>query len=148
MLEHARISSSNCSQTRSILLNLPFDKKYRGHFEIITLILEAAKYNSATKFEIMKQASVNCNQLKKYLQILTKIGLIEIDVKERNCLYRTSKKGLDFLRQFYILLEMLLEGSSFGKTSNITYEAEYNIATSLLKPKPQLAPHQTAILKR
>lgn len=148
MLDHARIAVSNYSQAKNILLDLPFGKKYRGHFEIIALILEAAKYNGATRFAIMKQAGINCNQIKKYLQTLTKIGFIEIDVKEGGYLYRASRKGLDFLRQFYVLLEMLSESPPFNKTTNVTCEVEYNIATSLLKQKQQSAPYQTVILKR
>jgi len=105
-------------------------KKYRGHFEIIALLLEAVKDNGATRFSIMTHAGINHNQLKKYLPSLTEIGFIETDKKEDQYLYRTSEKGLDFLRQYYVLLGMLLSALARNKPPSIVYEAEYD-ATSV-----------------
>jgi predicted transcriptional regulator len=101
-------------------------KKYRGHFEIIALLLEAVKDNGATRFSIMKHANTNYNQLKKYLHSLTEIGFIEMDKKEDQCFYRTTEKGLDFLRQYYVLLGMLLNAFARSKPVSIIYEAEYD----------------------
>jgi predicted transcriptional regulator len=86
----------------------PLHKKYRSHFEIIGLVLEAVKADSATPFSIMKHASVNCAQLKKYLKSLTEIGFLEVEIQKCKIFYRASEEGLEFLRQYYILLEMLL----------------------------------------
>jgi len=86
----------------------PLHKKYRSHFEIIGLVLEAVKADSATPFSIMKHASINCQQLKKYLRSLTEIGFLEVEIQKCKIFYRASKEGLEFLRQYYVLLEMLL----------------------------------------
>jgi len=86
----------------------PLHKKYRSHFEIIGLVLEAVKAESATPFSIMKHANVNFMQLKKYLKSLTEIGFLEVEIKSSTIFYRASKEGLEFLRQYYTLIEMLL----------------------------------------
>ena len=86
----------------------PLHKKYRSHFEIIGLVLEAVKAESATPFSIMKHASVNFMQLKKYLKSLTEIGFLEVEIRRSTIFYRASKEGLEFLRQYYTLIEMLL----------------------------------------
>jgi predicted transcriptional regulator len=113
-------------------------KKYRGHFEIIALLLEAVKDNGATRFSIMKHANTNYNQLKKYLRSLTEIGFIEMDKKEGQCLYRTSEKGLDFLRQYYVLLGMLLSAFARNKSASIVYEAEYDATSGQQRSATQL----------
>jgi predicted transcriptional regulator len=113
-------------------------KKYRGHFEIIALLLEAVKDTDATGFSIMKHANVNCNQLKKYLQALTEIGFIEVDKKVDRCLYKTSEKGLDFLRQYHVLLGMLLNASADNKSGSIVYGAEYDAAAMQRQAAAQL----------
>jgi len=111
------------------LCTSPLHKKYRSHFEIIALLLEAVKDNGATRFSIMTHAGINYNQL-KYLHSLTEIGFIDIDRKEDQCFYRTTEKGLDFLRQYYVLLGMLLSAFARNKPASIVYEAEYD-ATSV-----------------
>jgi len=98
-------------------------KKYRSHFEITALVLEAVKNNGATRFSILKHASTNCAQLNKYLHFLTEIGFIKVNLKEGQALYRASEKGLEFLRQYYILLEMLFNAYTQNKQVNIVCQA-------------------------
>ena len=118
--------------------SLPLHKKYRGRLEIIALLLEAVKDNGATKFSIMKHANTNYKQLKKYLRTLTEIGFIKMDKKEDRCLYRTSEKGLNFLRQYYVLLGMLLSASAGNKSAGIVYEVEYDAASGEQQSASQL----------
>jgi predicted transcriptional regulator len=86
----------------------PLHKKYRSHFEIIGLVLEAVKSSSATPFSIMKHASINCMQVKKYLKSLAEIGFLEVEIRRSRIFYKASREGLEFLRQYCVLLEMLL----------------------------------------
>ena len=86
----------------------PLHKKYRSYFEIIGLVLEAVKAEGVTPFSIMKYANVNFTQLKKYLKSLTEIGFLEVEIKGTTFSYKASKEGLEFLRQYYGLIEMLL----------------------------------------
>jgi predicted transcriptional regulator len=97
------------------LCGLPLHKKYRSHFEIIALVLEAIKTEWSTNFLIMKRAGVNCRQLKKYLTSLTEIGFVETNTHENRGRYRASEQGLEFLRQYYVLLGILLNAKSRNK---------------------------------
>lgn len=90
------------------LLDLPLHKKYRSTYEIIALVLEAVKSEAATSFPIMRYAGINCTQLKKYLSSLTDIGLIEVDAENGNASYKATRRGLEFLSQYYGLLGILL----------------------------------------
>jgi len=65
------------------------------------------KDHSATLCSLMEHSCVSYTLLKKYLNSLVELGFIEIDIKEGRISYRASDKGLDFLRQYYILQEML-----------------------------------------
>jgi predicted transcriptional regulator len=97
------------------LCGLPLHKKYRSHFEIIALVLEAIKTEWSTSFLIMKRAGVNCRQLRKYLTSLTEIGFVETNTHENRGRYRASEQGLEFLRQYYVLLGILLNAKSRNK---------------------------------
>jgi predicted transcriptional regulator len=89
------------------LCSLPLHRKYRSHFEIIASILEIMKGNSATLCSLMEYSCISYTLLKKYLKSLIELGFIEIDIKQSRISYRSSDKGLDFLRQYYILQEIL-----------------------------------------
>lgn len=103
----------------SKFLNL--NKKYRSHFEIAALMLEAMRDNGATRFSIMKYTSINSAQLKKYLRFLTEMGFIEMDIKASRLLYRASEKGLAYLRQYQVLLGMLLSAYAPNKPITVVY---------------------------
>jgi len=129
---------SSSSHIKNDLFGSPLHKKYRGHFEIIALLLEAVKDNGATRFSIMKHANTNYYQIKKYLCSLTEIGFIKMDKKEDQCFYRTTEKGLDFLRQYYVLLGMLLSALARNKPVSIVYDAEYDATTVQQQSATQL----------
>jgi len=120
---------------------LPLHKKYRSHFEIIGLVLEAVKDNGITRFSIMKYADINCAQLKKYLQALINIGFIQADMKEGRVAYRATEKGLEFLRQYYVLLGMLLSASTRSKSISIVHETEYDAFNRQQRSTAQIVAH-------
>jgi predicted transcriptional regulator len=70
----------------------------------------------------MKHASINCGQLNKFLNSLIEMGFIHESVKDGKVVYRASERGLDFLRQYYILLSMLLAAENGTRRTNIAYE--------------------------
>lgn len=100
-------------------------KKYRSHFEIIASILDAAKDNNEDRYSIMKRTGFNYAQLKKYLKYLTEIGFIELHVKERQVSYKSTSKGLDFLRQYYVLLGILLNAYTKNKQPPLVCQEEH-----------------------
>ena len=102
---------------------LPLGKKYRSHFEIIALILEAVKEGRGGRFAIMKHASVNCTQLEKFLSSLIETGLITVDTTNGRAMCKATEKGLNFLREYYVLSGMLLAPHTEPRTSAIICEA-------------------------
>jgi predicted transcriptional regulator len=99
------------------LISVPFQKKYRSYIEIVVLILEAVKFGDASLYSVMKQTSINYPQLKKYLNPLSMLDLVEVNVKGGKVYYRATEKGLAFLKQYSILREMLSEADF--ETNNI-----------------------------
>jgi len=91
----------------------------------MALMLEAMKDNDAARYSLMKYTSINYAQLKKYLKCLIETGFIETDIRKGQVLYKASEKGVVFLRQYYILLGMLLNVYTQNKQANIDYQAEY-----------------------
>jgi predicted transcriptional regulator len=114
------------------LSELPFSKKYRSHFEIIASILDAAKYDSGDRYFLMKRTSVNYAQLKKYLESLAKIDFIEVQMRGSQIAYCATQKGLEFLRQYYVLLGMLMDAYALGKQGQFVYQTAY---AAFNKPK-------------
>lgn len=72
----------------------PLGKKYRSHFEIIALIVEAVKESEQAKFSIMKHASINCGQLNKFLGSLIEMGFIEQYMVHGKPTYRADRKSV------------------------------------------------------
>lgn len=82
-------------------------KKHRGHLEIAASMLEAVKDDGATVYYIWKHVGSSFAETKKYLEALTEIGFIETDIEEGQVLYIATEKGLEFLRQYDVLLGMM-----------------------------------------
>jgi len=114
-----------CFLRARALCGLPLNRKYRSHFEIIATMLEAVKDDSIASFSIMRRASINSALLKKYLKSLSELDFIEMNIKKGRVLYRASEKGQEFLRQYHVLLGMLLTARTQNKSTNIDYEPEY-----------------------
>ena len=78
--------------------------KYRGRTEIVATMLEAAN-GRATKTKIMYSAFLSYNQLKDYLSVLIENNLIEC--LEGNNTFKTTEKGLNFLKMHREMAELL-----------------------------------------
>lgn len=74
-------------------------------------MLEAVSDTSGSRYFLMKHMGSNFSEVTKYLESLKTMGFIYVDTKDSQVLYRTSEKGLDFLKQYYILLRMLLSAT-------------------------------------
>jgi predicted transcriptional regulator len=68
--------------------------KYRSRSDIVGLLLDAANGGGATKTKLMYKAYLSFNQLREYLTLLVKNGLIEYEVGQ---IYRTTEKGMRVL---------------------------------------------------
>jgi len=127
------------------LLYQPLHKKYRSYIEIIALMLEAIKYNGATRYSLMKHTSINYVQLEKYIESLIEIGFVEVDISENQVLYRASEKGLAFLGQYNVLHEMLLSACTRNKSVNIVCEVKCKASKG---PQYYVTPFATRFVKR
>ena len=78
--------------------------KYRSRSEIIAMILQAAN-KGATKTRIMYGAYLSYAQVKEYLEFLQAKKLLSYE--EGTSLYRLTERGLQFLRVFDEISDMI-----------------------------------------
>jgi predicted transcriptional regulator len=78
--------------------------KYRSRTEIVAMILEAAN-GGATKTKIMYKAFLSYAQLREYLSVLIENNLLEY--LEGTQTYKTTEKGLNFLKKYDEIQELL-----------------------------------------
>lgn len=100
---------------------LIFGKRYRSSFEIISLILEAA-CDGASRFAIANYLKTNYILLHRYLDYLVRVGFVDVEHNGRQILYRTSKKGSEFLKLYHNLLKMLLNATEEKMLVNVAYQ--------------------------
>jgi predicted transcriptional regulator len=85
----------------------------------MALILEVVRGRDTSQSLIMRYANVNHKQLKKYLQYLTDMGFIEANAKNEQVAYKTTEKGINYLRQYYVLLGMLMNAYAQSSLAQI-----------------------------
>jgi predicted transcriptional regulator len=85
--------------------------KYRSRTEIVAMILEAAN-GGATKTKIMYKAFLSYAQLREYLSVLIENNLLEYLGSQT---YKTTEKGLNFLKMHNEIDELLQTSSKQGK---------------------------------
>ena len=78
--------------------------KNRSRTEIVSNILNAAN-GGATRTKIMYKSFLSYSQLKEYLSILVENNLIES--QEGTQIYKTTEKGLNLLKMYNELGELL-----------------------------------------
>ena len=80
--------------------------KYRDRTEMITLILtSASRMNGVLKTKIMYEAFLSFSQLKEYVALLLRNGLLEHDELKKT--YKTTEKGLRLLELYNSLTEIV-----------------------------------------
>jgi len=95
-------------------------KRYRSSFEIIASILDIA-VEGVSRFVIANRLNTNYRQLQRYLSYLVRMGFIDVEANGKRILYKTSAKGLKFLRLYHALLETLLKNEPQVQAS-VVYE--------------------------
>ena len=78
-------------------------KERRGKMEIMADILSVAR-GGARKTEIVYKANLNFTRVERYIPLLEERGL----VANSGAVYRTTKKGEDFLYDYQKVHEILL----------------------------------------
>jgi len=82
----------------------PTLRKNRNRLQITQAILEIAR-DGVRKTRLMYTANLSFKLLEKYLTALVKAGLLKVREGEKKKTYKTSEKGLQFLREFEALEE-------------------------------------------
>ncbi|NIR86498.1 hypothetical protein GWO13_02570 [Candidatus Bathyarchaeota archaeon] len=82
----------------------------RSEFDVVADILRVATLGSKES-EIMVGCGLNRRLLKKYMPTMVVLKLVSVERRSEN-FYRTTSRGLEFLR-FYYGLRWLLWGKNF-----------------------------------
>jgi predicted transcriptional regulator len=82
----------------------------RKEFDVVADILRVATLGSKES-EIIVGCDLDRNSLEKYMPAMMALKLVSVKKEKENC-YRTTRRGLEFLR-FYHGLRWLLWGKDF-----------------------------------
>ena len=97
--------------------------KYRSRTEIVSMILEAGN-GGATKTRIMYKAFLSFAQLREYLSLLVENNLLEY--LEGTKMYKTTEKGLNFLKMHNEISELLQTTIRVKNSTNHDQSQEFN----------------------
>ena len=99
------MSSRTLLMFRRCLSN-PRKRKRRDRLGITADILEIAR-NGCLKTQIMYRSSLSFSQLNEYLGFLLEATLLKSTKESTKVVYRTTRKGLDFLQNYYKIMDLL-----------------------------------------
>lgn len=85
-------------------------KQKREHFRIISNILSFT-FNGSLKTHIMLKVNLSYAQLQNYIPMLVRLKLLEVSTSQKAIVYRTTEKGMNFLRRFNELDDLLKNGA-------------------------------------
>ena len=81
-------------------------KRNRDRLSIFSDMLTCA-IGGTRKTEIMSIVGLNGLQLHNYIGVLTRFGLLDVQILKKTATYRTTPKGKSFLEAFGALVEHL-----------------------------------------
>jgi len=91
-------------------------RKRRNRLEIIAGILKVAR-NGIHKTQIMYAAGLSFAQLTAYLSFLVKLGLLEAAKKNEKVIYRTTAKGIRYLKSYEEIKHLLRKSTEHSVSS-------------------------------
>jgi predicted transcriptional regulator len=91
-------------------------RKRRNRLHIIAQILTVAR-GGALKTQIMYRASLSFEQLTAYLSLLVKFWLLEAIEKNEKLIYKTTAKGIRYLKSYEEIKHLLRESSEHSVAS-------------------------------
>ena len=81
-------------------------KQKREHLRTISNILSFT-FNGSLKTHIMLKVNLSYAQLQNYIPMLIRLKLLEVSTSQKAIVYRTTEKGMNFLRRFDELDDLL-----------------------------------------
>ncbi len=102
------------------MINWDNPRKRRDRLFIIAEILDIAK-DGVLKTQIMYKANLSFAQLNSYIKLLIETQLIEITNRDKKNIYKTTKKGVEYMESYKEVLETLNNhnNGSNGNTPSI-----------------------------
>jgi len=91
-------------------------RKRRDRLEIIAGILKVAR-NGVHKTQIMYEAGMSFSQLSDYLSFLVKLGLLEAAKKNEKVIYKTTIKGIRYLKSYEEINHLLRKSTEHSVSS-------------------------------
>jgi len=91
-------------------------RKRRNRLEIVAGILKVAR-DGIHKTGIMYQAGLSFAQLTGYLSFLVKYGLIEATKKNEKVIYKTTPKGIQYVKSYEEIKRLLRNSTRHSVTS-------------------------------
>ncbi|MCD6504497.1 hypothetical protein J7K52_03885 [Candidatus Bathyarchaeota archaeon] len=88
-----------------------FDR--RNRFKIMAEILTLCRRNLIQKTRIMYLCNLSYDQLQRYIDFLTHMGLLEAVTKSGRKYYQTTKRGIEFLEIFSKLEKFFLKNMEY-----------------------------------
>lgn len=92
-------------------------RKRRDRLYIIADILKAAR-KGVLKTEVMYKAGLSFPQLGGYLSLLARLGLIEVSAKNGKLAYKTTAKGIRYLKCYEEISHLLKESNKHNIPSS------------------------------
>ena len=90
-------------------------RKHRSSLSVMAEILEIAM-NGALKTPIRYKANLSFGQFNEYLSLLLEVGLLEKTNNYEKAIYKTTAKGLQYIRSYKKITALLTEkGNVRGK---------------------------------
>ncbi len=93
------------------LINWDNPRKRRDRLFIIAEVLDIAK-DGALKTQIMYKANLSFSQLNTYLSLLLETQLLETMEKSGKRIYKTTKKGVEYIQSYKEVIETLSNNSN------------------------------------
>lgn len=88
------------------MINWDNPRKRRDRLFIIAEILDIAK-DGALKTHIMYKGNLSFSQLNTYIKLLLETALLEIVEKSGKTVYKTTKKGVEYMENYMEVIETL-----------------------------------------
>ena len=93
------------------MINWDNPRKRRDRLYIIAEILDIAK-DGALKTQIMYKANLSFSQLNTYIKLLLETQLLEILKRNRKTIYKTTKRGVEYMQSYREVIETLSGNSN------------------------------------
>jgi predicted transcriptional regulator len=92
-------------------------RKRRDRLEIIAGILKVAR-KSSYKTQIMHEAGLSFSLMTEYLSFLVKLGLLETAKKNEKVIYKTTAKGVRYLKSYDETKSLLRKSTEHSVSSS------------------------------